>query len=145
MELLLSNQPDYWDGHVPFVTGADLTEFRITREHARSFLTTEGLYSGDTVVCEAGALLLATSIQSWPCRRMATETMGASYQDITCLVSNGQAHSDYWCRVLLRMASSLQRKSRGTTIQGITRYDRGSSLPNPPSAAVASSGPSPPC
>ena len=37
------NQPDYWDGHVPFVTGADLTEFRITREHARSFLATEGL------------------------------------------------------------------------------------------------------
>ena len=115
------NQPDYWDGHVPFVTGADLTEFRITREHARSFLTTEGLYSGDTVVCEAGALLLATRTRVG-LAGMATETMGAS-QDITCLVSNGQAHSDYLCRVLLRIASSLQRKSRGTTIQGITRYD----------------------
>ena len=115
------NQPDYWDGHVPFVTGADLTEFRITREHARSFLTTEGLYSGDTVVCEAGALLLATRTRVG-LAGMATETMGAS-QDITCLVSNGQAHSDYLCRVLLRMASSLQRKSRGTTIQGIPRYD----------------------
>ena len=53
---------------------------------------------------------------------MATETMGAS-QDITCLVTNGRVDAEYLCRSLVRLAPSLQRKSRGTTIQGITRED----------------------
>ena len=30
---------EYWDGDIPFVTGADLTEFRIGRDNARYFLT----------------------------------------------------------------------------------------------------------
>ena len=53
---------------------------------------------------------------------MATETMGAS-QDITCLKANGRIVSEYLCRALVRLAPSLQRRSRGTTIQGITRED----------------------
>ena len=76
------NRPEYWDGHIPFVTGADLTGFRIGISNARSFLTTDGLYSGDTVVCEPGALLLATRT-AVGLAGMATEVMGGS-QDITC-------------------------------------------------------------
>ena len=120
------NRPEYWDGHIPFVTGADLTGFRIGVSNARSFLTTDGLYSGDTVVCEPGALLLATRT-AVGLAGMATEVMGGS-QDITCLVANGRVDSEYLCRALLRLAPSLQRKSRGTTIQGISREDA-TSLP----------------
>ena len=115
------NRPEYWDGHIPFVTGADLTGFRIGISNARSFLTTAGLYSGDTVVCERGALLLATRT-AVGLSGMATEVMGAS-QDITCLVANGRVDSEYLCRALLRLAPSLRRRSRGTTIQGISRED----------------------
>ena len=50
----------YWDGDVPFVTGADLGQRRIGRGSARSFLTEWGLSSGSTVVCNVGDLLLAT-------------------------------------------------------------------------------------
>ena len=115
------NQPEYWGGDVPFVTGADLTGFRIGKSHARSFLTAEGLYSGDTVICQPGALLLATRT-AVGLAGMATEEMGAS-QDITCLVANGRVDPDYLCRALARLAPSLQGRSRGTTIQGITRQD----------------------
>ena len=115
------NRPEYWDGCIPFVTGADLTEFRIGRRNARSFLTDEGLYSGDTVVCEPGALLLATRT-AVGLAGMPIETMGAS-QDITCLVANGRVDSEYLCRALVQLAPFLQRRSRGTTIQGITRGD----------------------
>ena len=115
------SQPQYWDGDIPFVTGADLTGFRVGRQNARSFLTTEGLYSGDTAVCEPGTLLLATRTRVG-LAGMATEIMGVS-QDVTCLASNGRAYSEYLCRALMRMAPSLQRRSRGTTIQGITRDD----------------------
>ena len=58
---------------------------------------------------------------------MAMETMGAS-QDITCLEANGRVDSEYLCRALVKLAPELQRRSRGTTIQGITRGDV-SSLP----------------
>ena len=115
------NRPEYWDGRIPFVTGADLTEFRIGRRNARSFLTNQGLYSGDTVVCEPGALLLATRT-AVGLAGMAIETIGAS-QDITCLVANGRVDLEYLCRALVRLAPFLQRWSRGTTIQGITRGD----------------------
>ena len=115
------NQPEYWDGQIPFVTGADLTDFRISKRNARSFLTTEGLHQGHTVVCEPGTLLLATRTRVG-LASIATETMGAS-QDVTCLVANGRVTSDYLCRALVRLAPSLRRRSRGTTIQGITRED----------------------
>ena len=120
------NQPEYWDGQIPFVTGADLTDFRISRRNARSFLTAEGLHSGHTAICEPGALLLATRTRVG-LAGIAAEIMGAS-QDITCMIPNGQVHSDYLCRALVQLGPSLQQKSRGTTIQGITR-DEVSSLP----------------
>ena len=113
------NEADYWNGQIPFLTGADLTEFRLSRKHARSFLTTEGLHSGQTVVCEPGVLLLATRTRVG-LAGLTTETMGAS-QDITRLTPSDEVHSGYLCRYLLREAASLQRKSRGTTIQGITK------------------------
>ena len=115
------SRASYWGGHIPFVTGADLTDFRVTQEHARSFLTAEGLNSGATVVCEPGALLLATRTRVG-LAGMAMEVLGAS-QDITRLVTNGRIRPDYLCRVLVGMAPILQRQSRGTTIQGITRDD----------------------
>ena len=111
----------YWGGHIPFVTAADLTEFRIGKPNARSFLTNEGLHSGDTVVCGPGSLLVATRT-AVGLAGTAVETMGAS-QDITCLVANGRVDPEYLCRALVRQAPSLQRKARGTTIQGITRAD----------------------
>ena len=46
------------------------------------------------------------------------------------MIPNGQVHSDYLCRALVQLGPSLQQKSRGTTIQGITR-DEVSSLPIP--------------
>ena len=113
--------PEYWDGSIPFLTGADLTDFRVGRQHARSFLTDAGLVSGHTTVCEAGTLLLATRTRVG-LAGIATELMGAS-QDITCLYPNEQIDSEFLCRTLLRLAPELQRLSRGTTIQGITRED----------------------
>lgn len=115
------NNSEYWDGHIPFITGADLTEFRIGQRNARAFLTTGGLYSGSTVACEVGTLLLATRTRVG-LAGMAAEKVGVS-QDITSLIPNGRAHGEYLCRALIRMAPSLRRRARGTTIQGIARND----------------------
>ena len=115
------HRSDYWDGQIPFVTGADLRERRVSRGNARSFLTVEGLNSGATVICEPGALLLATRTRVGLVG-IASETMGAS-QDITLLKANGLADTSYLYRTLTSNAALMQRRSRGTTIQGVTRED----------------------
>ena len=114
-------RPEYWDGAIPFVTGADLKGTHITRGDARSFLTKEGLHSGATAICERGALLLATRTRVGLVS-IAGELMGAS-QDITLLAPTEEADRSYLCRTLINNAGALQQRSRGTTIQGVSRED----------------------
>lgn len=121
----------HWNGDIPFVTGADLRDFYITKQHARSFLSEEGLRSGETTVCEPGSVLLATRTRVG-LASVAKETMGAS-QDITRITPKPTVQARYLCRVLLQNSVRLQRLSRGTTIQGITRHDAKSLIiPLPP-------------
>lgn len=112
---------EYWGGHVPFLTGADLREFYIGCDNARSFLTDKGLNSGATAICDPGTLLLATRTRVG-LTGIAKETMGVS-QDITVLSPNDLADPFYLCRTLMRHATLLRRRSRGTTIQGVSRED----------------------
>ena len=112
---------EYWNGNVPFVTGADLGQRRIGRDSARSFLTEWGLNSGSTVFCNAGDLLLATRTRVG-LAGIASEVLGAS-QDITLVEPKDEADCGFLYRVLDGRADELQRKSRGTTIQGVTRED----------------------
>ena len=114
-------RPEFWDGEIPFVTGADLRETRISRDNARSFLTNEGLHSGATAICKEGALLLATRTRVGLVG-IAAEMMGAS-QDITLLAPTDAADQSYLYRTLLNNADLLQKRSRGTTIQGVSRED----------------------
>ena len=114
-------RPEYWDGDIPFVTGADLRETYISRGNARSFLTKAGLHSGATAICEKGVLLLATRTRVGLVG-IAGELMGAS-QDITLLAPTEAADRSYLCRTLINNADLLQQRSRGTTIQGVSRED----------------------
>ena len=114
-------RPEYWDGDIPFVTGADLRETHISRGEARSFLTKAGLHSGATAICEQGALLLATRTRVGLVG-IAGELMGAS-QDITLLAPTEAANRSYLCRTLINNSGLLQQRSRGTTIQGVSRED----------------------
>ena len=113
--------PEYWNGGIPFVTGADLRETYIGRDNARSFLTRAGLNSGATAICKEGALLLATRTRVGLVG-IAGELMGAS-QDITLLAPTEAADRSYLYRTLINCAGLLQQRSRGTTIQGVSRED----------------------
>ena len=111
----------YWEGDVPFVTGADLGQRSIGRNNARSFLTEVGLDSGNTAICKTGDLLLATRTRVGLVG-IASEVLGAS-QDITLIEPKGTTDRGFLYRVLDSRADEIQRLSRGTTIQGITRED----------------------
>ena len=115
------SRKEYWCGYIPFVTAADLTEFRVGATNARSFLTIQGLNSGATAICEPGSLLLATRTRVGLVG-VVNELMGAS-QDITVLTANGLVDPTYLYWALRDSAAQLQKNTRGTSIQGVTRND----------------------
>jgi len=122
---------DYWNGEIPFVTGADITALYIDRANARAFLTREGLYSGKTAICESGTVLIVTRTRVGRIG-IAKETMGAS-QDITTFKCGSEIHQEFICRYLLNVAEHLIDNCRGATIQGLTReFVDNIAIPLPP-------------
>lgn len=81
----------FWGGEIPFVTGADVTSEYVT--HARSFLTEEGLCSGQTFVCKPGTLLFVTRTRVGRFG-IAARVLGAS-QDISPYECKGSLTSEY--------------------------------------------------
>ena len=128
---------EYWDGDIPFVTGADLRGIYIGRSNARSFLTKAGLHSGATAICEKGALLLATRTRVGLVG-IAGELMGAS-QDITLLAPTEAADRSYLCRTLINNAGLLQPTvKRYNDTGGFQRRHR--FPPHPPPAPAGAAG-----
>ena len=124
---------DYWNGDIPFVTGADITDINITRAHARAFLTKVGLYSGKTAICEVGTLLIVTRTRVGRAG-IARELMGVS-QDITAFRCCPQMNAEFLCQYLHRISKQLVDNCRGATIQGLTRdYVDNLVIPLPPLA-----------
>jgi restriction endonuclease S subunit len=112
-------EPEYWGGGIPFVTGADVTSIYVSAKNARAFLTAEGLNSGKTAICSPGTILLVTRTRVGRVG-IATETMGAS-QDLSPFVCGPQLHPEYVCRYLASISNKLVARTRGATIQGLTR------------------------
>ena len=125
---------EFWNGAIPFVTGADITEPHIGAAHARATLTEKGLRSGKTAVCEPNSLLFVTRTRVGRIG-LAVTTMGAS-QDITVVEPKRHVHPEYLCRYLLSISDVLVANCRGSTIQGLTRdFVKGLPIPLPPSLA----------
>ena len=113
------DNPEYWQGSIPFVTGADVTDFDIFSHHARAFLTDAGLASGKTAVCHPSTILFVTRTRVGRAG-IAREIMGAS-QDLSPYVCGPQLLPEYACWFLRRISNVLIANSRGSTIQGLTR------------------------
>lgn len=123
--------PSYWGGKVPFLTGADITEFLISARHARAFLTDAGFASEKTAVCTPGTVLVVTRTRVGRAA-IASEMMGAS-QDLTPYVCGPDIDPEYACRYLLSISDFLLAHCRGATIQGLTReFVEALEIPLPP-------------
>lgn len=112
------DEPGYWGGDIPFVTGADITEFQIGPQNARAFLSPKGLQSGKTAVCQPGTVLLVTRTRVGRVG-VAAQTIGAS-QDLTPLTCGPQVITNYLCWYLRSISSYLLENCRGSTIIGLT-------------------------
>jgi restriction endonuclease S subunit len=109
----------YWEGNIPFVTGADITSLHISSKNARAFLTEAGLTSGKTAVCGPGTVLIVTRTRVGRVG-IATERLGVS-QDLTPYECGPDILPDFVTRYLQSLSRFFVENSRGATIKGITR------------------------
>lgn len=112
-----TDDPAYWDGDIPFVTGADITSLYV--REGRAQLTEAGLYSGRTAVCQPGAVLLVTRTRVGRIG-IAAVLMGAS-QDLSPYVCGEAVLPQYICYYLQSLRAYLMDRCRGATIQGLTK------------------------
>jgi type I restriction enzyme S subunit len=109
----------FWGGHVPFVTGADITEINISSQHSRAFLSEAGLQTGKTALCLPGTVLFVTRTRVGRVG-IATETVAAS-QDLSPYICGSELIPEFACRYLLSISDHLVANCRGATTQGLTR------------------------
>ncbi|MGB7291789.1 MAG: restriction endonuclease subunit S [Thermodesulfobacteriota bacterium] len=114
-----TNVPTYWDGTIPWITGADITSFWVSG--GRKFITEEGLKNSATHLVRKNTVLVVTRTGVGKVG-IATNDLCFS-QDITGIICGKETYSEYLARFILSQENNLIRIQRGATIKGLTRTD----------------------
>lgn len=120
----------YWDGNIPWITGADIVNQRISE--IRRCITQEATKNSATVVCAKGSVLLVTRTGVGKMARAPFDV--AVSQDITMLVAEQRiCKPDYLYWVLNGSQARLGAGTQGTSINGLLRDDlKAFPIPLPP-------------
>jgi type I restriction enzyme S subunit len=108
----------YFDGDIAWITGADITSFKVTK--ARSFITEKAIKESATNLVSAGTVLLVTRTSVG---KVAVAGMTLCFsQDITA-IRNDEKHLDksFLIYFLKTKEPYFKQSARGATIGGITR------------------------
>lgn len=115
-----TNNPSYWGGSIPWVTGADFVKNGIGE--IRRFVTDAGVNSSSTTVVAAKNILLVT--RTGVGKLAVTEVPTAISQDITGIyVDLAKAKIEYIFYLLEKEVENLKKLNQGTSINGIVRAD----------------------
>jgi type I restriction enzyme S subunit len=121
--------PEYFQGETPWITGADVTDFYITK--ARNFITREAIENSATTLLPKDSVLVVS--------RTGVGKIGIAgmplciSQDLTGVICNREVRPTYLARFLLANTSLLTRAVQGATILGITRdFLKQIKIPVPP-------------
>ncbi len=111
---------DYFDGPIPWITGADITG-QVAGQH-RATITEAGLKSCPANLVSAGTVLLVTRTSVG---KVAVCDRPLSFsQDITAVLHDEKRiDRGYLVHTLAAKAPELKRHARGATILGVTRSD----------------------
>jgi type I restriction enzyme S subunit len=126
--------PGYFQGDIPWITGADVTEFYVSK--TRNFITREAIENSATTLLPKGTVLVVS--------RTGVGKIGIAgrplciSQDLTGVICNDGVLPDYLGRFLLANSGVLTRAVQGATILGITRdFLKQVKVPVPPLAEQA--------
>ena len=113
-----TQKPEYWQGNIPWITGADVINQKIS--DIRRFITREAVQNSSTNIVERGNLLLVTRTGVGKLALAPFDV--AISQDITGIyVKKGQALVEYLFHYFNYNSESLKSLNQGTSIAGITR------------------------
>lgn len=120
---------EYWEGSIPWITGADVVEQRI--RDVRRYITIEAVESSATHVVPKGMLLLVTRTGVG---KVAVAPFDiAISQDLTGIIPTDNASVEYLFWTFNRANRHFLNMNQGTSINGIKRNDlMNFALPLPP-------------
>jgi type I restriction enzyme S subunit len=109
----------YWDGDIPWITGADVTDFWVS--HGRKLITEEGLKKSATNLVPRNTVLVVTRTGVGKVGIAANDLCFS--QDITGIICGEKIFPEYLARFILFQGNNLTNIQRGATIKGVTRAD----------------------
>lgn len=113
------SRPEYWNGHIPWITGADMTEDGSIS--ARSHITDAAVAGSATNVVPEGTVLLLTRTSVGKVGVLPTPM--AINQDITAIQPSSELDTRFLVHFLISSKPRLLKNLRGATIKGVTRQD----------------------
>lgn len=111
--------PKYWDGSIPWVTGADVVNQKI--QNIRRYITKQAVEDSSTSVIPKECLLVVT--RTGVGKLAITPFDVAISQDITGVIPKKDYDIGYLFWVLNASGDYFQNLTQGTSINGITRND----------------------
>ena len=106
-----SDNPEYWDGEIPWITPADMPDFGIITKGERS-ITKKGYNSCGTSILPKDSIVISTRA---PIGKInITQAMLCTNQGCKSLVGLG-AHTKYYYYLLNAVNEELIREGKGTT------------------------------
>ena len=124
-----TNIPEYWDGNIPWITGADVTDFWVSG--GRKFITEDGLKNSVTHLVPRNTVLVVTRTGVGKIGIAANDLCFS--QDITGVICSEEIYPEYLVWYIFSERNNLTNIQRGATIKGLTRNDIESlQIPLPP-------------
>ncbi|HUN10457.1 MAG TPA: restriction endonuclease subunit S [Aggregatilineales bacterium] len=115
-----TQNPDYWNGHIPWITGADFSDQAIGQ--IRRYITREAVQNSSTKIADAGDVLL---VSRTGVGKMAIAPFEIAFsQDVTRVVPDTSKISPtFLLHYVANSILNLSKFNQGTSINGVTRKD----------------------
>jgi type I restriction enzyme S subunit len=124
-------RPDYFEGHIPWITGYDLSETEPILQSARECITQEAIENSATNLIPKGQVLLTTRVTVGKVAIAGFDVCIS--QDIQGVICSEEVLSEYMYYFLLSKKERMVALQRGTTIKGIPkRVVQSLEIPLPP-------------
>jgi type I restriction enzyme M protein len=115
-----SNNQNYWDGNIPWITSADISDYNEIA--TRKYITKEGLDNSTSNIIPKGNIVVVSRVGLG--KIALTPFDLAINQDLQGLIINrGKVLPEYVLLVFSTLVEELLLRSRGTTIKGITKQE----------------------
>jgi len=113
-----TSRPEYWDGDIPWMTSANLTNRVVLR--GMKNITEKGLRNSATNIVPKGSLLISTRVGIGKVGIAGIDV--AISQDLTGLIPDkSKVNIEYLYWAILSKAVHLSGLSQGSTVKGLTR------------------------